>query len=605
MENNKKSVFKLMINFTSLMFKLEPRILLSFLLVTISSSTLTILMVFAPKIILDGILSNWDYSQFLETILKLGGGIIGLKLFSEISLRLFEKDKSLVTSKLNTNFSKKILDLKYELLEDPTILDLRERAKYPIDQGLIILLLEDLKFTFISIFQLFGLGSILFSFSPWILLFIIFMCLIGGILLKKASVVQERFTNDLMPMNRRYNYYLNGLVQEEFQKEFRLFNLDDVIKEKLLSYMGKIEIRFKELFVEDRNIKILNFLLLAITKLVTYSYAGARAIGFWGSRISLGNFSVVITAGEQFNGSVSTLLDYGISFFRSLRFFGPMLEFYTLEEYINPEIEKDKKIVEEIQTLEFRNVSFSYPKSERLILDSISFTISKGETLALVGRNNAGKSTIIKLIARLFEPTKGEILWNGVNIKKLNLESYLKELAYVFQDFKLFPIKIWENIACYANETSCDTIPPEIDSKVRDVIKRVQLEKSIEKLPNGINTYLNKFLYDDAAEFSGGENQKLAISRAIYKNSSFAILDEPTAALDPLAESEIYEKFSDLVKGKTALFISHRMSASRFCDRILVLDNGKIIGNGHHDDLLKTNFLYQSLYEAQAQYYKN
>lgn len=595
-----KNEIKLFFKFLTYIKNIEPKIFISFFFVTVASSLNTILIVYLPKIVIDGVMGDWTPRLLGKNLLVYSALIIMSMLVKEIANYKFIKDRGSFSYKLYSVYSMKVLNLKYELLEDTEILDLNERAQYPLNQMLIFGMLDNIKDAGIALARLIGVGGILASFNIWIMIFTIIMCLIGGFLLEKNSKINEAFANDLMPINRRYNYYLGLLVRPELQKEFRLYELNDLIEDKMKTYMEEIEKRFKDIFNESRKIETASQSMNSISRLVIYFYTALRALGIGGKIISLGNFSIVITASEQFSQSITRLIDTVVAISRDIRFVKPLFEFYELEEYGTD----DKGIkAEPLKTLEFKNVSFTYPKTDKVILNNISFKLDKGETLALVGRNNAGKSTLVKLIARLFEPDEGEILWNGVNIKDLELKSYLKELAYVFQDFQLFPFQIWENIASYSNGEG-NVIPNKIESKVMDCIKRVNMEDAINELPSGLNTWLNKNLHENSTEFSGGERQKLAMARAVYKDASFAILDEPTAALDPLAESEVYANFSNLVKDKTALFISHRMSASRFCDRILVLDNGTIIGNGNHEELLKTNSLYHSLYQAQAQYYE-
>ena len=253
-----------------------------------------------------------------------------------------------------------------------------------------------------------------------------------------------------------------------------------------------------------------------------------------------------------------------ITFIQTVDTLRPFKEFMELEE--NKDIFGNGK-VEGFQSLAFENISFTYPKSDKIILDNISFIINKGEKISIVGINNAGKSTIIKLICGFFKPDSGEILLNGKNIREYNHKEYMDIIAAVFQDFKLFPFTIGENIE--GNENN--------PKKLETVLNKVGIKDLIDKLPKASNSYLEKSIYKDAVDLSGGEKQKLAISRALYKDSKLVILDEPTSALDPLAESEIYENFNSLVEDKTAIYISHRMSSSLFCDKILVLDKGKII----------------------------
>ncbi len=599
---DKKIEAKVLRDFIIYALKIEPKIFISFFLVVVSTAVSTVLMVYLPKIVIDGVMGSWSLGELTRNLIGYSALIILFRFISEFSEHKFIKDRSSFIHKMGAAFSTKVLNLRYDLLEDANILDLSEKASYPLTHFIIFSILDDIKNAGISLARIIGVGAILISFNIWLTLFALVMCLLSGYFLEKNSKINEQFAMDIMPINRRYNYYLGLLVNEEFQKEYRLFNLNKVIEKKLKSYMNITLDRIKEVYKETAKIKTINQTFVALTRFVIYLYSGLRVLGIGGDFINLGTFSIVITSSEMFSQSITTLINSIISISRDIRFVKPLFEFYELEEY-GVEIEGLKEATP-LETLEFKNVSFSYPNSDRKILNNISFKMNKGETLALVGRNNAGKSTLVKLIARLFEPDSGEILWNGVDIMDLELNSYLRELAYVFQDFQLFPFKIWENIASYA-DTNEDIIPKEIESKVRDCLSRVDMENAIDKLPHGLNTWMNKNLNENSTEFSGGQRQKLAMARAIYKDASFAILDEPTAALDPLAESEIYANFSDLVKDKTALFISHRMSASKFCDRILVLDNGTIIGSGNHEELLETNSLYSSLYEAQAQYYEN
>lgn len=599
---NKVSDFSLIWKLIIFVKDIEPKIFLSFLGVTISSAIYTVLLVYLPKIIIDGVMGNWAFMELSRELLKYSVLILFFRLVSNISEHKFIQDRSSFSYKMNAEFSKKVLSLKYELLEDTNILDLSERAKYPLHQYLLFSIFDNLRNLGIAGAKLIGVGTILATFNIWITIFAVLMCLVTGFFLEKGNKITEEFARDLMPINRRYNYFLGILSNEEFQKEYRLFQLNLLIEQKLKKYMDITLDRFQNVYTESAKIETINQIFISLTRFVIYLYSALRVLGIGGEMISLGNFSIIVTASEEFSNSINSFITAAISINRDIRFTKPLFEFYELEEYGIARVEN--KIATPLETLEFKNVSFSYPNSDKEILKNISFKLHKGETLALVGKNNAGKSTLVKLIARLFQPTEGEILWNGDNIENLDLKSYLKELAYVFQDFQLFPFKIWENVSSYG-KSDLEKAPKDIELKVTDCINRVGMKEEINELPHGLETWMNKNLHEDATEFSGGQRQKLAMARAIYKDASFAILDEPTAALDPLAESEVYENFSDLVKDKTALFISHRMSASRFCDRILVLDNGTIIGNGSHEELTKNNTLYKSLYEAQAQYYEN
>jgi len=237
----------------------------------------------------------------------------------------------------------------------------------------------------------------------------------------------------------------------------------------------------------------------------------------------------------------------------------------------------------------FEHVSFQYPGTKEPVLKDIDFKFKVGEKFAVVGRNGAGKTTLIKLLCRLYEPTQGRILLNGIDIKYYDYSEYTRIFSVVFQDFKLLSLPLGDNIA--AGE--------EVEE---ERMWQAGLKKRVEAMPKGLRSRLYRN-NGDGVEVSGGEAQKLAIARALYKDGPFVILDEPTAALDPLAEAEIYEQFNDMIQGKTAIYISHRMSSCKFCDDILVLDGGRIAERGDHTKLLKNNGIYAALYQKQAQYY--
>lgn len=247
--------------------------------------------------------------------------------------------------------------------------------------------------------------------------------------------------------------------------------------------------------------------------------------------------------------------------------------------------------------IEFKNVSFKYPGSESYALRNVNLKFKVGNRLAIVGMNGSGKTTFVKLLCRLYDPTEGEILLNGINIKKYNYLEYMNVFSIVFQDFKLFALKIGENIA------TSSTYDRE---HVTDCLIRAGFGERLETLPHGIDTYNKKVMSNDGVELSGGELQKLAIARALYKDAPFIILDEPTAALDPVAEAEIYEKFADIAGDKTAICISHRLSSCKMCDEIAVFHEGGIVQYGTHENLVSDEKgKYYELWNAQSQYYNS
>lgn len=246
--------------------------------------------------------------------------------------------------------------------------------------------------------------------------------------------------------------------------------------------------------------------------------------------------------------------------------------------------------------VEFRDVSFKYPGSEAYALRHVNMKFKVGNRLAVVGMNGSGKTTFIKLLCRLYDPTEGEILLNGINIRKYRYDDYMKIFSVVFQDFQLLALPLGQNVAASQTYDA---------ARVLDCLNKAGFGEKLAKMPHGLDTYLYKSVDTEGVDVSGGEAQKIAIARALYKDSPFIILDEPTAALDPIAEAEIYSKFDEIAGDKTAVYISHRLSSCKFCDEIAVFDSGSVIQQGTHSDLLADESgKYFELWNAQAQYYK-
>jgi len=314
-------------------------------------------------------------------------------------------------------------------------------------------------------------------------------------------------------------------------------------------------------------------------------------------KMTVGDFSMYLTAANTFTSCIigissnwSTLM-FQTSWY--LHDFRRCLEYGENTNKIDGEkhILKDERV-----EIEFRNVSFKYPRTERMILKNINLTIKQGETLSIVGVNGAGKSTFVRLLCRFYEPTEGEILVNGIPVKDIPLNEYYRLISVVFQDFSLFSFSLAENISM---DIEFD------EQKLIKSINKSGLNSRVEKLPKGVNTYIYKDFDPEGIELSGGEGQKVAIARAIYRDAPIIIFDEPTSSLDPIAEYNLYRNFHSLANGKTAIYISHRLSSTRFTDRIAVFSNGTICEYGTHTELMQIEEgIYQKMFSLQENYYK-
>ena len=316
--------------------------------------------------------------------------------------------------------------------------------------------------------------------------------------------------------------------------------------------------------------------------------------------ITIGNFTLYLSATSTFFECVMTMLNSINSFLHNSRYVDDFRSFYDNEKLrINlPETTQKKEILKPQKSyeFEFQNVSFKYPRAERYALQNISIKINAGERLAVVGLNGAGKSTFIKLLLRLYEPTEGKILLNGTDIQNYDINSYFDVFAPVFQEVNLFAMTFAENISMKA--------PDETDKElVKKTVIQSGLEEKLNSLEKGLDTQLLKVIYDDGIDLSGGQKQKLALSRALYKNAPVVVLDEPTAALDAIAESKLYSDFDKLIGGKTSIYISHRLSSTQFCNNVAMFKDGKLIEYGTHYSLIKQNGEYANMFKIQAQYY--
>lgn len=325
---------------------------------------------------------------------------------------------------------------------------------------------------------------------------------------------------------------------------------------------------------------------------IVYAFVCLKA---WAGAFGLGAVTQYVASIAKVSGGVSSLVSTLGNMRNNAAFLVPVYEFLDIpnnmyQGSLTVEKRRDRKY-----EVEFRNVSFKYPGSNNYALRSVNMKFEIGKRLAVVGMNGSGKTTFIKLLCRLYDPTEGEILLNGIDIRKYNYVEYMMIFAVVFQDFKLFALKLGENVASRVDYDS---------DRVMDSLRKASFAERLAELQSGIETYLYKDYDKDGVNVSGGEAQKIAIARALYKDAPFIILDEPTAALDPIAEAEIYSKFNDIAGDKTAIYISHRLSSCKFCDEIAVFHDGAVIQHGTHAELVADeNGKYYELWNAQAQYY--
>lgn len=431
---------------------------------------------------------------------------------------------------------------------------------------------------------------------------LLFSIMIGGICNSRAFVkekkVFEEWSKGTIWFNRVFMFYGWNLYSAiERAKDLRIYE-QNFITDRILGKLLQKDKNDNKYIFKMSFYPAISYTVIGMTNAISYLFVALKAL--------MGAFGVGSIV--QYVGALGRLGD-GV---QSLMFILSDNAVYCthlqkLFDYLDiPNIKYQGTLPVEKRAMcddgdndyeiEFCNVSFKYPSSESYALRNVSLKLQIGERLAVVGMNGSGKTTFIKLLCRLYDPTEGEILLNGIDIKKYNYDEYMSIFSVVFQDFKLFSFSLGQNVAATVDYDK---------AKVEGCLKEAGFSDRLIEMPDGVDTCLYKDFDEKGVEISGGEAQKIALARALYKDAPFMVLDEPTATLDPIAEYEIYSKFNEIVGNKTAIYISHRLSSCQFCDDIAVFHQGRLIQRGNHDKLVEDKSgKYYELWSAQAQYYK-
>ncbi len=436
--------------------------------------------------------------------------------------------------------------------------------------------------------------SLLSTVEPILIVVILFTTVSGFFISKYLNGYGYRHRDEEAEYERHMGYVSDRGLDLAAAKEIRIFGLRLWFSElyrKAEDAYTSFHRRAEGVYIWAR---IADLLLTFLRSGAAYAYLIALVLS---GGLGVSEFLLYFTAVSGFTGWVSGILgDIGTLHKQSLDIctVRECLEYpepfrFDGGEHIAPEVGRQYEI-------RLENVSYRYPGAEADTLRNIDLTLHPGEKLAVVGLNGAGKTTLVKLICGLLDPTEGRVTLDGRDIREFDRAEYYTMFSAVFQNFMVLASTVAANIAGSEDDIDID--------RVRDCAERAGLKKKIESLPNGYETYLNREVYEDAEMLSGGETQRLMLARALYKNAPFVVLDEPTAALDPLAESDMYHKYNEMTAGRSSVYISHRLASTRFCDRIILIEGGRIAEEGTHDELLKLSGKYAELFEVQSRYYR-
>lgn len=502
------------------------------------------------------------------------------------------------------NFVKKImytsLTMDYEYLENPKVLDEQQKAMNSVNdksKGIPGMLSSIVKCGILGV-QIVAAGGILLKLNSLLVVIIIGLIIVQFLPVNHTKEKDKKEVWDTLAASWRKLFYLNFVARNyEFAKDVRLYNIWQWIFKRQLNVNKEVQDKVDKSCKMWIKCHALVHGLKFLQELVLYAYL-VYCVLYKGMLIS--DFTFYIAAVASFSKALGDFLwEYAgmrkqsmeMNDFRSFILNEPTDDGgISVKEFFEKSGEKKCEFV-------FENVSFCYKGQTKYALKNINLTIDAAQKIAIVGINGAGKTTLIKLLCRLYEPTQGRILLNGVDIKEFNKKEYYSLFSPVFQNVEMYAFTLAQNVSMNSREKTDD-------QRVKESLDKAGLLDKCNKLKKGIDTEISKKIHSDGIDMSGGERQKLALARALYKNAPVVLLDEPTAAMDAVAEYELYSRFGEMVEGKTSMYISHRLSSTRFCDKVVMFEDGEIVEVGKHEKLLEKNGKYAELFNVQAQYYQ-
>ncbi len=560
---------------------------------TFLSKVQPFLFIFFPKVLIDSLSDTKnDFTKIFTIIVVFILAIMvtnflqrytyGMTSIRFVTYRLLKK----------RDLASKTIDIEYQHLENPAILDAYNRAVSACNSWNTGMegMLRQTSGLIMSAVSTVGFVGILITLDWKLTIALLAISVIYHFVKMKMVKVDIKYREEFSIFFRKSGYFTEIMSNTDFGKDIRLYNLKNFMAQQFKNAKDGL-VRLNRAVVKEKNKWYLLTYLLDIANIV--GYFGFLIFKMLRGVIGVGSFIMYINTFVDFTSWFEDI----VSSFSSIK-----LMTREVDDYRNimglPSIEEKENInVDKIEEIEFKNVWFKYCNSENYTLKEVNFKIMKNEKVALVGVNGSGKTTIVKLICGFYMPTEGEVLINNIPIKRINKKSLLNQLAVVFQELNIFAFSIAANVAL-SEKNNIDEV------KVVESLNKAGWGKIIDKAPKGIDTVVQKTLDEEGIELSGGENQGIAIARTIYKDqASVIILDEPTAHFDALMEDAIYKQYKKISDNRISLFISHRLASTQFCDRIVLIDDGRILETGTHTQLLAKDSKYKEMFMIQAKYY--
>ncbi|MDR1324610.1 MAG: ABC transporter ATP-binding protein/permease [Treponema sp.] len=588
----KKSLFVGIAFLSKLYWKYKKSALLFLLLACIFKGIVPFASIIFPKFIIDELTGTQEVSVIIFFIACL----LICVLFGNTLINIFHTTYFLnghvVFNRFQLDLSRNLYEADVERIEAASFNDLKGKAERFLygdgwGWGGVLSRAADVSSYIIT---LVGIVSIISVLNPLVVAVFVVLTLFTAWVNSKVKKANNQLDIEQPIQERRLSYDASLFDEYRFAKEIRINTIGEWLLQRLRNRLAVLHNFYAKRYYNSLKAQIVSNIITFIQQGIAYGYLVYSILE---GRFGIGSFTMYLAAINSFSGAMFSVMDSVVDIRRFSDFYDAVDDFLNM-----PKRQREGKKALKYSSpplLEFRNVSFRYPGQSNYTLKNINLAIQAGQKLSVVGENGAGKTTMTKLLMRLYRPTEGQILLNGEDIQGFDFEQYEKTLSVVFQDFALFGMSLRDNVALGRDVD---------DALVIDALRKSGFGDKLDTLGKGLDTPVYKIFDESGFEPSGGEGQKIAMARALLKDAPVVILDEPTAALDPRAEYEMYQNFNRMVEGKSAIFISHRLSSARFCDKIAVFQKGEIVEYGSHAELVSRKGLYHELFAMQAQFYE-